>query len=161
MTRSITIARRELASYFHSPIAYVAMFAFLLAAGGLFWEDFQPGHPAAMRTIFEWMVWLLVIIVPLLCMGLLAQEWASGTIETMMTAPVGETDMVIGKFLGSFGFFVVLLSPTLLYVLMLLMYGRPDFGPILSGYIGILLVGALFNAVGLFCSSLTKSQVVA
>src|SRR5450432_620304 len=161
MTRSITIARRELASYFHSPIAYVAMFAFLLAPGGLFWEDFQPGHPAAMRTIFEWMVWLLVIIVPLLCMGLLAQEWASGTIETMMTAPIGETDVVLGKFFGSLGFFIVLLIPTLLYVVMLRVYGHPEAGPILSGYLGIFLVGALFIAVGLFCSSLTRSQVVA
>lgn len=161
MTRSITIARRELASYFHSPIAYVAMFAFLLASGGLFWDDFRPGQPAAMRTLFEWMVWLLVVIVPLLCMGLLAQEWASGTIETLMTAPVGETDVVIGKFLGSLAFFVFLLIPTLAYVAMLMLFGRPDIGPIFSGYLGILLVGALFIAVGLFCSSLTKSQVVA
>ncbi len=161
MSRAITIARRELSSYFYSPIAYVAMFAFLLAAGGLFWDDFRPGQPAAMRTIFEWMVWLLVIIVPLLCMGLLAQEWASGTIETMMTAPVGETDMVLGKFLGSLGFFIVLLIPTLIYVVMLRIYGRPDLGPIFSGYLGIFLVGALFIAIGLFCSSLTRSQVVA
>lgn len=161
MDRAITIARRELSSYFFSPIAYVAMFAFLVASGSLFWGDFRPGQPAAMRTIFDWMVWLLVIIVPLLCMGLMAQEWASGTIETMMTAPVGEMDMVLGKFLGSLGFFVVLLLPTLFYVIMLAIYGRPDVGPIFSGYLGILLVGALYIAVGLFCSSLTRSQVVA
>lgn len=161
MSRAITIARRELSSFFFSPIAYVAMFAFLLAAGGAFWNDFHPGQPAAMRSIFDWMVWMLVVIVPLLCMGLLAQEWASGTIETMMTAPVGETDVVIGKFLGSLAFFGLLLVPTLLYVVMLRIYGRPDLGPILSGYLGILLVGALFISVGLFCSSLTRSQVVA
>ncbi|HEY7087433.1 MAG TPA: ABC transporter permease [Tepidisphaeraceae bacterium] len=161
MSRAITIARRELSSYFFSPIAYVAMFAFLLASGWLFWDDFKPGQPAAMRTIFDWMVWLLVVIVPLLCMGLLAQEWASGTIETMMTAPVHETDVVIGKFLGSVGFYIVLLLPTLIYVIMLRIYGRPDFGPIFSGYLGIFLVGSLFIAVGLFCSSLTRSQVVA
>jgi ABC-2 type transport system permease protein len=161
MDRAFTIARRELTSYFYSPIAYVAIFAFLLASGGLFWSDFTPGKPAAMRTIFDWMVWLLIIVTPLLCMGLLAQEWASGTIETMMTAPIEETDVVIGKFLGAFGFFAVLLSPTLLYVLMLFIFARPDIGPIFSGYLGILLVGALFSAVGLFCSSLTRSQVVA
>jgi ABC-2 type transport system permease protein len=161
MSRAIVIARRELSSYFYSPIAYVAMFAFLLAAGGLFWDDFKPGQPAAMRTIFEWMVWLLVVIIPLLCMGLLAQEWASGTIETMMTAPVGEADVVLGKFFGSLGFFIVLLIPTIIYVLMLRIYGHPDLGPIFSGYLGILLVGSLFIAVGLFCSSLTRSQVVA
>ncbi|WP_428937545.1 ABC transporter permease [Fontivita pretiosa] len=161
MTRSFTIAQREWSSYFYSPIAYVAMFAFLLACGALFWDDFRPGQPAAMRTLFEWMVWLLVIVIPLLCMGLLAQEWSTGTIETLMTAPVGETDVVVGKFLGSLGFFIVLLLPTLLYVAMLRLYARPDIGPILSGYLGILLVGALFIAVGLFCSSLTRSQVVA
>ena len=150
-----------MSSYFYSPIAYVAMTLFLLACGIFFREDFRPGQPAAMRTIFDWMVWLLVFIVPVLCMGLLAQEWATGTIETMMTAPVGETDMVLGKFFGSLGFFLVLLAPTLLYVVLLRIYAQPDYGPIFSGYLGIILVGALFIAIGLFCSSLTRSQVVA
>jgi len=161
MSRSITIARREFLSYLFSPIAYVAMFMFLLASGFFFRIDFQPGQPAAMRTIFEWMVWLLVVIIPLLCMGLIAQEWATGTIETLMTAPVDEADVVIGKFLGSFLLFVLLLAPTLFYVLMLRIYARPDFGPIFSGYLGILLVGALFISIALFCSSLTRSQIVA
>jgi ABC-2 type transport system permease protein len=114
-----------------------------------------------MRTIFEWMVWLLVVIIPLLCMGLIAQEWATGTIETLMTAPVDESDVVIGKFLGSFALFVLLLFPTLFYVAMLALFSRPDYGPIFSGYLGILLVGALFISIGLFCSSLTRSQIVA
>lgn len=161
MSRAITIARREVSSYFYSPIAYVTMTLFLLASGGLFWGDFQPGEPAVMRTIFEWMVWLLVLVIPMLCMGLLAQEWATGTFETMFTAPVSEADVVIGKFLGSLIFFLVLLVPTLLYVVMLRIYGNPDYGPIFSGYLGIVLVGALFIAIGLFCSSLTRSQVVA
>jgi len=155
------IARRELSSYFYSPIAYVAMTLFLLASGFSFIDDFQPGQPAAMRSIFDWMVWLLVFITPVLCMGLLAAEWSSGTVETLMTAPVGETDVVIGKFLGSLGFFLVLILPTLLYVVMLRLYARPDYGPIFSGYLGIVLVGCLFISVGLFCSSLTRSQVVA
>lgn len=161
MNRAITIARRELASYFHSPIAYVAMTAFLLAAGIVFMGDFQPGQPAAMRAIFDFMVAFLIAVVPLLSMGLLAQEWATGTIETMMTAPVEETDLVVGKFLGAFGFFLVLLAPTLIYVLMLIIYGPPDYGPIVSGYLGIIMVGAFYLAIGLFCSSLTRSQVVA
>jgi ABC-2 type transport system permease protein len=161
MTRATVIARRELGSYFFSPMAYVAMFLFLLASGLFFMQDFQPGQPVGMRAIFDWMVWLLVFVTPVLCMGLLAQEWASGTIETLMTAPVGEHDVVLGKFLGSLGFLLVLLAPTLVYVIMLAIYGRPDIGPIVSGYLGIILVGALFIAVGLFCSSLTRSQVVA
>ena len=161
MSRAITIARREFFSYLFSPIAYVAMTLFLLASGFLFRKDFEPGQPAAMRTIFEWMVWILVVIVPLMCMGLIAQEWATGTIEPLMTAPVGETDVVIGKFVGSYLLFCMLLVPTLFYVLLLRIYSNPDFGPIFSGYLGILLVGALFIAIGLFCSSLTRSQIVA
>jgi ABC-2 type transport system permease protein len=161
MTRTLTIARREFLSYLFSPIAYVAMTLFLLAAGLLFRQDFQPGEPAAMRTIFDWMVWLMVGIIPLLCMGLLAQEWASGTIESLMTAPVGETDVVVGKFIGSFLLFALLLVPTLLYVVMLRLYAPLDLGPIFSGYLGILLVAALFIAIGLFFSSMTRSQIVA
>jgi ABC-2 type transport system permease protein len=153
MSRATVIARREIGSYFHSPIAYVAMTLFLVASGISFLNDFEPGQPAALRSIFDWMIWFLVLIVPILSMGLLSQEWATGTIETLMTAPVGETDVVLGKFLG--------LIPTLLYVVMLRIYGHPDAGPIISGYLGILLVGALFISVGLFCSSLTRSQIVA
>jgi ABC-2 type transport system permease protein len=163
MTRSAVIAKRDLASYFYSPMAYVAMTLFLLACGFLFAGDFIPGEPAGLRTLFDWMVWLLVFIIPVLSMGLLAQEWATGTIETMMTAPVRDVDVVLGKFLGSLGFFIVLLIPTLIYVLLLRLKSTSglDYGPIFSGYLGILLVGALFISVGLFCSSLTRSQVIA
>jgi ABC-2 type transport system permease protein len=161
MKRVMVIGSRELASYFHSPIAYVAMALFLLACGFLFRSDFQPGQPAGMRTIFEWMVWLLVFVTPVLSMGLLAQEWSSGTIETLMTAPVEDHEVVLGKFIGSWSFLLILLAPTLLYVVLLRIYGRPDLGPIFSGYVGILLVSALFTAIGLFCSSLTRSQIVA
>jgi len=161
MTRSPAIARRELSSYFYSPIAYVAMALFLLASAFTFWDDFQPGAPAEMRSIFQWMVWLLVFIVPILSMGLMSQEWATGTIESLMTAPVNESDVVLGKFLGSFGFFTVLVAPTLLFAVMLSLFGQTDKSAIACGYLGIILVGALFTSIGLFCSSLTRSQVVA
>ncbi len=161
MTRATTIARRELTSYFCSPIAYVAMALFLLASGIFFQKDFQPGQPVEMRHVFDWMVWVLVFIIPVLGMGLLSQEWTSGTIETLMTAPVGDAEVVVGKFLGSVGFLAVLVAPTLLFVGMLFLYGRPDLGPIFAGYLGIALVTCLFIAITLFCSSLTRSQVVA
>ena len=161
MTRAITIARRELTSYFFSPIAYIAMALFLLASGYFFRGDFQPGQPVEMRHVFEWMVWVLVFIMPVLGMGLLSQEWTTGTIETLMTAPVNDAEVVVGKWLGAFGFLVVLVAPTVLFVGMLRLYGHPDGGPIVSGYLGIALVGGLFAAITLFCSSLTRSQVVA
>jgi ABC-2 type transport system permease protein len=161
MIRATTIARRELTSYFYSPIAYVSMALFLLASGIFFWSDFQPGQPVEMRHVFDWMVWILVFITPVLGMGLIAQEWTSGTIETLMTAPVEDSEVVVGKFLGSLAFLAVLVGPTLIYVLMLRAYGQVDYGPIASGYLGIGLVGALFISITLFCSALTRSQVVA
>ncbi len=161
MSVTTTIAKRELSSYFFSPIAYVAMILFLAACGVAFIDDFRPGQVVAMRTIFDWMVWLMVFVVPVLCMGLLAQEFSTGTVETLMTAPVSDAQVVVGKFLGAMGFLLALVLPTLLYVVLLAIYGRPDYGPIFAGYLGIVLVGALFTAVGLFCSALTRSQVVA
>jgi ABC-2 type transport system permease protein len=161
MNRATAIARREFNSYFYSPIAYVVIAAFLIASGAVFYQDFVPGQAAAMRNTFNWMVWFLVFVTPILSMGLLSQEWATGTIETLMTAPVSDADVVVGKFLGNLGLLVVMLLPTLIYVALLGLYGRPDLGPIFSGYLGILLTGALFVSVGLFCSSLTRSQIVA
>jgi ABC-2 type transport system permease protein len=161
MSRALVIAKRELSSYFYSPVAYVAMTIFLLAAGWFFLDDFTPGKPVEMRHTFECMLWLMVVIIPMLGMGLLAQEWASGTIETMMTAPVNETEVVLGKFLGSLGFFIFLILPTIFYVLLLRIYGRPDIGPILSSYLGLILAASLFISVTLMFSSMTKIQVVA
>lgn len=161
MNRAMAIARREFSSYFYSPIAYVVIITFLIASGFAFYRDFEPGQAAAMRSTLDWMVWFLVIIVPVLSMGLLSQEWSSGTIETLMTAPVNDSEVVLGKFLGNLGLLIVMLLPTLLYVVLLTLYSRPDFGPIFSGYLGIFLVGALFIAVGLFCSSMTRNQIVA
>jgi ABC-2 type transport system permease protein len=161
--RAPVIARRELQSYFFSPMAYVAMALFLVATGLAFATDFRPGQVVAMRSLFEWMVFFMVGIIPILSMGLMSQEWSSGTIETLMTAPVSEIDVILGKFLGSLGFFAILLLPTLLYVVVLRIFSTPsfDYGPVLSGYLGIVLVGALFISIGLLCSSLTRQQMVA
>jgi ABC-2 type transport system permease protein len=161
--RALVIGRRELHSYFVSPIAYVAMFLFLVACGFAFVQDFRPGQPAMMRHLFEWMLWFLTLVIPLLCMGSISQEWASGTIETLMTAPVNDAEVVLGKFMGSQWFLLVMLAPTLLYVILLMATATPrlDLGPVISGYLGMFLAGSLFIAVSLFCSSLTRSQVVA
>ena len=161
MTRSYVIARRELSGYFYSSIAYVAMALFLLASGFVFCNDLEPQRPAEMRNTFDWMIWLLVFVVPVICMGSIAQEWASGTMETMMTAPVSDGEVVLGKYLGALSFVLVLLAPTLVYPVILRLFGRPDWGAVVSGYLGIILAASLFVAVGLFCSALTRSQVVA
>lgn len=161
MTVTLAIARRELGALFFSPIAYVAMTLFLLVCGYFFLGDFRPGAPVAMRSLFDQMVWLLVFVTPVISMGLLATEWDRGTLETLMTAPVSEAEMVVGKFLGAMAFFVVMLVPTLAYVVLLSIFGRPELGPLLTGYLGIVLVGMLYLSIGLLCSSLTRSQIVA
>jgi ABC-2 type transport system permease protein len=163
MNKAAIIANRELASYFYSPIAYVVMALFVWACGVLFWNDFEPGKVAGMRSLFQWMLYLMVPAVPLLAMGLIAQEWSTGTIEALMTLPISETDVILGKFMGAMTFLLILLSPTLLYVLLLMGYASPslDLGPIVSGYLGIILVGAMFVAMGLLCSCLTRSQIIA
>ena len=162
-SRALVIGRRELFSYFVSPIAYVAMVLFLLACGFAFYQDFAPGQPAMMRHLFDWMLWFLCFVVPMLCMGSISQEWASGTIETLMTAPVTDTEVVVGKYLGSMGFVLVLMAPTLIYVVLMAIFANPrlDLGPVVSGYLGMIFAGSLFVAVSLFCSSLTRSQMVA
>jgi len=163
LSKAPIIARRELFSYFVSPMAYVAMTLFLLACGFAFYQDFTPGQPALMRHLFDWMLWFLCFVVPMLCMGSISQEWASGTMEMLMTAPVTDSDVVVGKFLGSISFVSVLLAPTFIYVIMMSIFSTShvDLGPIFSGYLGMILAGSLFVAVSLFCSSLTRSQMVA
>ena len=163
LAKAPIIARRELFSYFVSPMAYVAMTLFLLACGFAFFQDFTPGQPALMRHLFDWMLWFLCFVVPMLCMGSISQEWASGTMEMLMTAPVTDSDVVVGKYLGSISFVGVLLAPTFIYVIMMSIFSTShvDLGPIFSGYLGMILAGSLFVAVSLFCSSLTRSQMVA
>ena len=162
MSNTLSIARRELSSFFYSPIAYVVMCVFVLLAGLMFLLDvFAPGGPASMRRLFFWLVWILIAIAPAISMRLLAEELRSGTIETLMTSPVTDLQVVVGKWLGAVGFFAVLLAPTLFYVLLLAIWGDPDYGPIFTGYLGMLLVGGLYMAIGAFASVLTRNQIIA
>jgi len=162
MSKVLLLARREISSYFVSPIAYVAMALFLVIAGFFFaLSDFRPGAPAAMRSIFDIMMIILVFVLPIITMRALSEEQKSGTIETLLTAPVTDVQVVLAKFLGSWIFFLAVLAPTLVYVLLLAAFAEPDLGPIASGYLGLALLGALYVAVGLFASSLTRNQVIA
>ncbi len=160
-----TLTRREVGGYFVSPVAYVPMVLFLMVAGFLFaWPQvgaLGPGQPATMRTVFDVMAVILVFVLPILTMRSLAEELKSGTIETLMTVPVTDTQVVLGKFLGCWLVYLVMLAPTLLYVVLLVAFGNPDLGPIASGYLGLALLGMLGVALGLMASSLTQNQVVA
>ena len=107
------------------------------------------------------LLFLFLVATPFLTMRLLAEEYRSGTIETLMTAPISETAVILSKFLGTIVFYTFMLAPTLGYVVILCVLGDPDLGPIISAYIGLLLMGAHFIAIGLFCSAFTRSQIIA
>jgi ABC-2 type transport system permease protein len=169
MKRVLTIMAREWRAYFFSPLAYVILTAFLFVNGFVFWRiiDFlaNPSAPKgqAVALLFtNWFFWVyLLFFVPVIAMRLFPEERRSGTIESLLTAPVSEFEVVFGKFLGAFGFFLTMWAPTVLYVLFIRAYSRVDPGPVASGYLGVALLAAYFVAVATFASTLTKNQILA
>lgn len=162
MQKALTVAKRELGGYFFSPMAYVIGALFLLAAGVWFFHAiFRPGQEASLRSLFEAMANIMVFTAPLLTMRLISEEYRSGTIEKLATAPISETEIILGKFLGVMGFYAALLAATLVFLILVACYAKPDAGVAAMGYLGMLLLGAAFLSVGLFTSCLTRYQILA
>jgi len=162
MSNVAALTQRELTSSFLSPVAYVVAAVFLFATGYLFMSDtLIPGHEATMKPMLDSMAWILVFAIPLLTMRVIAEEFANGTIESLMTAPITDVEVVLGKFFGVFIFFVALLLTTLVHVVLLFNYGANDVAMVAYGYLGMLLLGSLYISVGLFASALTRYQLVA
>ena len=162
MSAALTIARREVSSALRTSIGWVVAALFALLAGAFVaTQTFQPGEPASMRVFFDLAHWLLLMVAPAISMRLMAEEYRAGTIEPLMAAPVSDWSVVIGKYLGGLGFFALMLAPTLLYVVLLEIVAEPDYGQIVSGYLGLWLMGMVYLAAGLLLSSLTRNQVVA
>src|SRR5438034_4830267 len=147
--RAFAIARRELSSYFRSPLAYVITAAFLVIAGYFFSVNVIFSRQATVRPLFQTMYTILLLLAPALTMRLLAEEQKSGTIELLLTAPVRDFEVVIGKFLAGVTFFAVMLVLTGYFPILLAMYGNPDQGGIVGGYLGALLFCGAIVAVGL------------
>ncbi len=162
MSALLAIARREYASFFRTPLGWVVMAAFA-ALSGLFFVTrvLVPGEPATMRPFFS--VWwtLLMFIAPAISMRLVSEEARTGTLEPLLTSPVAEFAVVVGKYLAAVGFLITMLVPTFALAGVLLAVSRPDPGPIVAGYLGIALLGMLYVAVGLLASTLTSSQTLA
>jgi ABC-2 type transport system permease protein len=163
MKHVATLARRELNVYFFSPIAYIVIAIFLALSGVFFVKwTFVPGNEASLRAVMgDAMPIILLIILPMISMRLLAEELRSGTIETLMTAPVSEVDVVLGKFCGAMAFYGVMLATTLLYAVVVAIWGTLDVGMLVCTYIGLVLLGGFFVSVGLFFSAWTRNQVIA
>lgn len=160
VTNVLAVARRELGSYFSSPVGYVIM-AFMLFINGIFFLPTLSGQQASITSIVSWITTLLLFFAPILSMRLLAEEQRTGTLELLMTAPVRDSEVAIGKYLAALGFLGALLALTLVYPAILYIFGQPDRGQMIGGYLAMVLFGAAAMAIGLFTSSLTQNQIVA
>ncbi len=157
----VALMQRELVALFYSPIAYVVGFIFLVVTGYIFLTDtLQPGNEASLRTLFEGMASLLVFAIPILTMRSVAEEFSSGAIEMLMTAPITDTGVILGKFFGAMLFYMALLAATIPYLILMYAYAAPVTSVVIVGYLGMILLGGLFIAVGLFASSCTKHQLL-
>ena len=161
MGHTLTIAKRELSALFFSPVAYIVLGVFAFIATGFFVWGFTSAAPAEMRQQFSWLVWVLILVAPGISMGLISEELRSGTIELLMSAPVNDTQIVLGKWIGATIFFLTLMIPLGVHAIALETVADPEYGPILSGILGLVLVGALYIAIGLSISAATHSQLIA
>ncbi len=169
MSPLLTIARREFRSYFDSPLAYVVICLSFLALGLMFFiyrGGFWQADKASLQAMFEYAPFgLSALVVPVVSMRLLAEERRSGTLEMLITLPVRDSDVILGKYLGALGLVLVLVLSTLIYPLAMFRFpwhlGPLDMGPVMSGYLGLVLFSAAATAIGLLISALTESQAVA
>jgi ABC-2 type transport system permease protein len=155
------VMKRELGAYFNSIVAYIVVILFLLITGALFWLNyFQQINTLSLRGFFQQAPLFLAFFAPAITMGLLAEEKRLGTLELLMTMPLSDFEIVMGKFLAAMGLLTVVFAMTLPYPITLSFLGDLDWGAVASGYIGLLLLGGAYSAIGLMASSWTRDQVV-
>ncbi|MBN1165224.1 MAG: ABC-2 transporter permease [Candidatus Krumholzibacteriota bacterium] len=157
----LSIFKREFKVYFISPIAYIVIAIFLILTGWFFFSTFFLYNQAEMRDFFSLLPLIFSFIVPTVTMRLFSEEFTVGSYEILVTLPVTFRDIILGKFLAAVAFVAIMLLPTLSYTISVAFLGELDWGPVIGGYIGAVLLGASFSAVGVFASSLTKNQIIA
>ena len=163
LTHVGAIYRRELSSYFDSPLAYIVIPVFLglVGAFALYFQDMFTGGIATMRPVFFWSSIFMLLLIPAITMRLFAEEHRTGSIELLVTLPVSEPAIVLGKFLAAFSLVCVAIILTLSYPITLFLLSDIDVGPIVGGYVGLFGLGAAFTAIGTATSVRTRNQIVA
>ncbi len=160
--RSVTyIIKREFKSYFLSPIAYIVIALFLIITGWFFFSVFFIAGRADLRDFFAMLPIVLTFAIPAITMRCYAEELKSGSFEILLTLPVTQLEILLGKFTAALGFIVIMFMPTLSYPIFITLLGDLDWGPVVGGYIGAILLAASFCSIGVLASSLTKNQIVA
>jgi len=157
----LTIFWKEFRGYFNSPVAYIFIISFLVFTNWLFFKGFFLLNQSSLRSFFSILPWVFMFLAPAVTMRSWAEEKKLGTVELLMTLPVRDYEVVLGKFLASFIFLIVTLLCTLPLPLTVMLVGNPDIGPIWGGYLGAFLMGGAYLAIGCFASSLTENQIVA
>ncbi|MFQ5398904.1 MAG: ABC transporter permease subunit [Anaerolineae bacterium] len=166
MRNAWIVARRELGTLFVQPIAYVFAIMVVGITGLIFAAQIgslalQPGNaPVSVQNVLNTFTFLYIFVAPAITMRLLSEEQRSGTMELLMTLPIQDGEVVVGKFLAAFLFYCATAVLTLVYPFVLINFGNPDTGPILTSYLGVLLWGAGLLAIGILASSITQSQIV-
>ncbi len=157
------VARRELGFYFASPIAYSVLTVFLVGAGVWLFvgTDFFEMNRATVRPLFEVVPIIFAVVLPAVTMRLISEEKRSGTMELLITMPVTDGDIVLGKYLASLTFLLILLAMSAIFPLIVSTLGDLDGGLVLAGYVGLFLVGASYLALGLMTSTWTRYQILA
>jgi len=158
---SIAIMKKELRTYFVSPIAYIVITIFLIFTGFFFFKEFFYLKQAEMRNFFQLLPLMFSFVIPAVTMRLFAEERQSGSIEILMTLPVSTLDAVMGKFMAGLVFIIVMLVPTLFYLITVILVGSPDFGPIIGGYIGVVFLAGACTSIGVLTSALSRNQISA
>jgi ABC-2 type transport system permease protein len=159
--RAGLLARKEWKESFNSPTPYIALGLFFILVGWFWTSSLFLSNQATMEEFFGPLPLLLGIFLPAFTMRLFAEEYKTGTIENLATLPLEDVDIVLGKYAAALAVWIVMLGLSLVYPVLLLFLGPPDVGQVLAGYLGTLLLGVFFSALGLLASALTRSQVVA
>lgn len=161
MKQAINIFKKEFSDYFISPIAYIVISIFLLVTGWFFFATFFLYGQASLRNFFSLLPLIFSFVIPAITMRLFSEELNIGSYETLLTLPVTFKDIILGKLLAGTALIATMLIPTLAYALTVTLIGQLDWGPVIGGYMGAILLGAAYASIGLFASALTRNQIIA
>jgi ABC-2 type transport system permease protein len=161
MNPALVISKREIRTYFNSPVAYIVVTVFTIITGYLFFTQLFVEKQADMRAFFGVMPLLFMFVIPAITMRLLAEEKGSGTLELLITMPVRDWEVVVGKFLAAMALLCTALGLTLVFAFTVKVLGPLDRGPTVGGYIGLVLMGGAYVSIGVLASALTRNQIVA
>ncbi len=160
MKKAIPIFRRELAAYFFSPMAYIVITVFLLITGWFFTSQLFLTGDSSLRSMFGIIPFIFIFFTPAITMRLMSEERKSGTIELLVTMPISDLEIVLGKYFAGLGLLIAALFFTFPYALTIIVLGEPDMGMLICGYLGLVLMGASCIAIGVFASTISKNQVI-